>query len=86
MTTPPQPPGTSRCFSLFFPKFTASKAPDLAEILGFWSSGDRNNSKNPALFDPKNSAARKYPQQAKAAEVSFTDGVSKISWNAPIVN
>jgi hypothetical protein len=40
----------SRCFSLFFPKFTASDASFSAEILGFWLSGSPKNSESLAVL------------------------------------
>jgi hypothetical protein len=40
----------SRCFSLFFQKFTASGTSSAAEILGFRRLARKNNSKKPAVL------------------------------------
>jgi hypothetical protein len=40
----------SRCFSLFFQKFTASGTSCAAEILGLRRSDRRNNSERPAVL------------------------------------
>jgi len=42
--------GGSRCFPLFFQKFTASDISFAAEILNFQGIERRNNSKPPAVF------------------------------------
>jgi hypothetical protein len=43
-------PVISCCFSLFFPKFTASGTSCAAGILGFRQSDRRNNSEWPAVL------------------------------------